>query len=264
MAIEDHPGFNLVEVDSGYVAAHNASHLEVNSGQRYSFLLRTKPAAELRALNKTAFWANMETRWRPTRDRGAWLLQYDAVELALPPVDTAPQLPAALDPTGPAYAPIPADLNETVPLPDEAPFWVVPALRPLDPAEVPPPDAQVSRRITISMQQLSNGTGATQKVFWNVDRYMVRSPFSPGVLLLRVVRLTAVPHAVLGGRARGAVPRAGVRGPGGAAPGLRGGGGEQRVRHEHERGADPPERDRRHGLPEPRELRGDARGAPVA
>ena len=210
MAIEDHPGFNLVEVDSGYVAAHNASHLEVNSGQRYSFLLRTKPAAELRALNKTAFWANMETRWRPTRDRGAWLLQYDAVELALPPVDTAPQLPAALDPTGPAYAPIPADLNETVPLPDEAPFWVVPALRPLDPAEVPPPDAQVSRRITISMQQLSNGTGATQKVFWNVDRYMVRSPFSPSVLLLRVVRLTAVLHAVLGGRARGAVPRAGI------------------------------------------------------
>lgn len=70
MAIVDHPGFELIEVDSDYVSKHNAPHLEVHSGQRYSFLLKTKNVEELRALKKTVFWANMETRWRPTRDQG--------------------------------------------------------------------------------------------------------------------------------------------------------------------------------------------------
>jgi Multicopper oxidase len=166
MAIEDHPGFELIEVDSDYIAAHNASHLEVSSGQRYSFLLKTKSAEEIRALNKTTFWANIETRWRATRDKGAWLLKYTLE----PGSDVFANDTEAHNV---AYEPIPSNLNETVPLPNEKPFWVMPELKPLHESDVPPRDEEVSRRIIVDMRQLSTGNGSTQKIFWEIDQHMV-------------------------------------------------------------------------------------------
>ncbi|TFY79386.1 hypothetical protein EWM64_g4622 [Hericium alpestre] len=129
-SIDAHSPFTVIELDGGYIAAHNASYLEISSGQRVSFLLRTKSAAELRALNQTDFWANIETRWRSTRDYGAWILRYNLTQDDFP----------TLDP----YAPIPA-LNKTVPLPDEAPYWIT--------------------------NDLSAGNGSTLGVYWVVDQY---------------------------------------------------------------------------------------------
>lgn len=167
MAIEDHPGFELIEVDSDYIVAHNASHLEISSGQRYSFLLKTKSVEEILALNKTTFWANLETRWRATRDQGAWLLRYSLA----PGSNVFTNDTEAHDI---AFGPIPPNLNQTVPLPNEEPFWVMPELAPLHASDEPPPDKEVSRRIFVDMQQLSTGRGNTQKIFWDIDKHMVK------------------------------------------------------------------------------------------
>lgn len=186
MAIEDHDSFELIEVDSGYVNAHNISHLELNSGQRYSFLLHTKSAKELETLNKTMFWANLETRWRPTRDHGAFILQYQlpntsisasaSISLGAIAVNADVDVGTANAslPTE-AYSPIP-QLNKSVPLPDESPFWVIPELSPLDEEDVPPSDETVSRKIFVSMQQLNATIGANKSlsVWWVVDQYKVR------------------------------------------------------------------------------------------
>lgn len=71
-----------------------------------------------------------------------------------------------------AFGPIPAELNNTVPLTSEAPFWI-PELKPLDASDIPPKDEEVSRRIIVDMQQLSSGSGSGLKIFWHVDRHMV-------------------------------------------------------------------------------------------
>lgn len=157
MALEDHPSFELIEVDGDYVNTHKASFLEVASGQRYSFLLRTKSIDELRALGKTRFWANLESRWRTTRSYGAWILEYNTTKL---PGDGA-------DP----YSTLP-HLNKTIPLPDEAPFWVMNEVTPLDATQAPPDDSEVSRTIFVDGTQLNSGPSDAQKTFWQTHGYM--------------------------------------------------------------------------------------------
>ncbi|KAL1665692.1 Cupredoxin [Schizophyllum commune] len=157
MALEDHPGFELIEVDGDYVNRHNASFLEVASGQRYSFLLRTKSADELRALGKTRFWANLESRWRTTRSYGGWILEYDVNDLPAEGADPNAKLP---------------QLNKTIPLPEEAPFWVMNELTPLDETQTPPDDSEVSRVILVDGTQLNSGDKAHQKTFWQTHGYM--------------------------------------------------------------------------------------------
>ena len=158
MALEDHPGFELIEVDGDYVNRHNASFLEVASGQRYSFLLRTKSADELRALGKTRFWANLESRWRTTRSYGGWILEYDVNDLPAEGADPNAKVP---------------QLNQTIPLPEEAPFWIMNELTPLDETQAPPDDSEVSRVILVDGTQLNSGDKAHQKTFWQTHGYMV-------------------------------------------------------------------------------------------
>uniref|UniRef100_D8PTK2 laccase n=1 Tax=Schizophyllum commune (strain H4-8 / FGSC 9210) TaxID=578458 RepID=D8PTK2_SCHCM len=156
MALEDHPGFELIEVDGDYVNKHNASFLEVASGQRYSFLLHTKSVDELRALGKTRFWANLESRWRTTRSYGGWILEYKVDDLLAEGADPNAKVP---------------QLNKTIPLPAEAPFWVMNELTPLDSTQAPPEDSEVSRVILVDGTQLNSGDKAHQKTFWQTHGY---------------------------------------------------------------------------------------------
>lgn len=190
MAIDHHPSLQLIEVDGSYIHPHDISYLELNSGQRYSFLLRTKTVEEIEALNQTVFWANLETRWRSTRDYGGFILRYQlptpsstssniTIDTSLGAMNTTPNVEvtektrdrATLPPE--AYAPLP-QLNKTIPLPNESPFWVIPELKPLDENDVPPGDEEVSRKVFVDMQQQNASAGAGLRVWWWVDGYQVR------------------------------------------------------------------------------------------
>lgn len=211
MRIEDHANLTLTEVDAQNVRPFPISYLQLDSGQRYSFLLRTKTAEELEELGQTVFWANIESRWRNTRVQGAWLLQYDYELESSPNTQSlnleAPESESAIrsfsvsssasatstsSPLGPtnatvlATAPLP-QLNLTLPLPNETesssegpngPFWAVPSLEPLDSSDGPPGDEEVSRRVYVEMRQLSTGNGSDLRIWWSINGYQVCSSTS--------------------------------------------------------------------------------------
>lgn len=78
IAIEDHHNLSFIEVDSHYIEKMDSDRMEIHSGQRYSFLLKTKSLEQLQANHNKGdvFWGRMETRWRPERDEGAFVLRY--------------------------------------------------------------------------------------------------------------------------------------------------------------------------------------------
>lgn len=60
--IEDHDSLTIIETDNSYVYPVQTAYMQVDSGQRFSFLLRTKSVVELEALDKFSFWIQFETR----------------------------------------------------------------------------------------------------------------------------------------------------------------------------------------------------------
>ncbi|KAH9817027.1 Cupredoxin [Melampsora americana] len=199
-AFEGHPELDVIGVDGGYVKPAQTNHIEIHSGQRYSFLLKTKSETELKALNgQRDFWGRIESRWRPTRVHGAFVLRYAQntldsnvdlrytengldLELNTSFSDLDPQplvsinslqsrVSRAVTPDLPAF-------QKLVPLPDEGVPWLLDAFEPLDPKERAPLASEVNRRIIISGQQLKSPTG-TIKWFVNGQSYVETEPELP-------------------------------------------------------------------------------------
>lgn len=77
MGIEDHAdALQVMEADGADTQLVPIDHIQVASGQRFSFLLRTKTRNELRAANRTHFWIRYESRDRPKIISGYALLRY--------------------------------------------------------------------------------------------------------------------------------------------------------------------------------------------
>lgn len=160
IGLEDHPELEIIEADAAYLKPTRSDHLELHSGQRYSFLLRTKSRAELRALDKTTFWGRIESRWRPIRDKGSFVITYDT----------------GYDQEKTAFPP--SDLASRVFLPDERVSWVNRAFAPLRQHDVSPTEQEVNRRIMIHAQQLTTaGRGA--QYFVNGQAYSEKFPKVP-------------------------------------------------------------------------------------
>lgn len=146
-AIEGHGALTVIAADGHYLSPVNSSYVQVDSGQRFDYLLRSKSAQELVDIGKTTFWGRIETRWRPAKDQGAFILSYrDRSGLA-----------------NLASSATPVDLNQTVHLPTEADPWINSQIRPqLDVATEDarfPPDSSVTRNITLNTSRLTwNGT----------------------------------------------------------------------------------------------------------
>ncbi|EGG03305.1 uncharacterized protein MELLADRAFT_90334 [Melampsora larici-populina 98AG31] len=161
IGLEDHHEFEIIEADAAYLKPTRTDHLELHSGQRYSFLLRTKSRAELRALNKTTFWGRIESRWRPIRDKGSFVITYDRgyeQELATFP---------------------PRNLARRVFLPDERVSWVNRAFAPLRQHDVSPTEQEVTRRIMIRAQQLTTAGGGSQYFVNGQAAYLNPSSLQP-------------------------------------------------------------------------------------
>ncbi|KAG5947886.1 Multicopper oxidase aurL2 [Claviceps monticola] len=150
MGIEDHAdALQVIEADGADTQPVPIDHIQVASGQRFSFLLQTKSSQELRAANKTHFWIRYESRDRPQVISGYALLRYKL------PGAKAEQLPAEL----PAQSP--------VILPNETSTYLEYKLHPLldeEKAEFPRL-SEVTRTVVIQVnQQLESGAYVNGKL----------------------------------------------------------------------------------------------------
>ncbi|KAF4556606.1 Multicopper oxidase-like protein 9 [Elsinoe fawcettii] len=96
--IEGHSNLTVIEADGEYTQKATIDHIQVAPGQRFSYLLRTKSAAQIQKLGRTTFWIRYESRDRPTVTAGYALLRYKLPNKAL-------ETPSSLPNTSPVQVP---------------------------------------------------------------------------------------------------------------------------------------------------------------
>ncbi|KAF2236990.1 multicopper oxidase [Viridothelium virens] len=131
---EDHSNLTVVEADGAYTKPATTDHIQIGSGQRFSVLLTTKSEQELQSSGKKDFWIQQENRNRPASLVAFSVLSYDNSTSALSP---------------PAVNPLS--------LPQDVTTWLEYTLQPVTPDDFPTA-AEVTRRITITPVQVSNGS----------------------------------------------------------------------------------------------------------
>ncbi|KHN94048.1 uncharacterized protein MAM_08057 [Metarhizium album ARSEF 1941] len=101
IGIEHHPSLEVIEADGAYTQPVVVDHIQVASGQRFSYLLRTLSRHDIRKAKKTQFWIRYESRDRPKEVSGFALLRY-RMSKCPPPKKS---LPLSLPPTSPVTLP---------------------------------------------------------------------------------------------------------------------------------------------------------------
>ncbi|UPL03177.1 hypothetical protein LCI18_014111 [Fusarium solani-melongenae] len=92
LGFEQHEELQVIEADGAYTKRVIIDHSQVSSGQRFSYLFKTKPSKDVCESGKSEFWIRYESRDRPQEITGYALLRYRC--------GTSPVLPASL-PTSP-------------------------------------------------------------------------------------------------------------------------------------------------------------------
>jgi hypothetical protein len=182
-AIEGHPSLTVIAADAQYITPVNTSFIAANSGQRFDFLLKTMTESQLsRSGGKRAFWGRVETRWRPVRDPGSFLLSYRR--------GTGKGKRKNNDVLKLASGLAPVNLNTTVYLPGEINSWINGQIKPFVGASVENdffPSGKPARAITLDAAQL---TWDGKTVNWFVDGAIV----SPCGVRSRAGRVPQLKH----------------------------------------------------------------------
>ncbi|KAF4460543.1 L-ascorbate oxidase [Fusarium albosuccineum] len=76
LGIEHHDELKVIEADGAYTKPVTIDHSQVSSGQRFSYLLKTKSAKHVCKGGRSQFWIRYESRDRPTQINGYALLKY--------------------------------------------------------------------------------------------------------------------------------------------------------------------------------------------
>ncbi|KAM0231823.1 hypothetical protein ACHAP5_010923 [Fusarium lateritium] len=76
LGIENHDNLTVIEADGSYTKPAAIDHVQVSSGQRYSYLMKTKSKEEVCDGEKSQFWVRYESRDRPQVITGYALLKY--------------------------------------------------------------------------------------------------------------------------------------------------------------------------------------------
>lgn len=136
LGIEHHGSLQVIEADGSYTKITTVDHVQVSSGQRFSYLLHTKLASDVCESEKKQFWIRYESRDRPQKVNGYALLRYNCPE--------AQDLPALL-PSAPPLI-----------LPEETNNYLEYALEGLFPAKYNgfPRLSEVTRTVTIQINQI--------------------------------------------------------------------------------------------------------------
>ena len=75
-AFEDHDILTVIAADGQYAKPVNVDRIQINSGQRFDFLLKTKSLEEIEELGKTDFWIQVENKYRPVNLTSYAVLSY--------------------------------------------------------------------------------------------------------------------------------------------------------------------------------------------
>jgi len=140
LGFEEHSQLTIIEADGQYTQPYTVDYLQVASGQRFSVLFTTKCSDEL---TKQQYFLQIETRERPTLTRAYAILNYASQSVELPAPATPP-----------------------LSLPNQTYGWLDYTLRPLVADNGFPSASEVTRRITVRMHQVVNGT-----IIWAEDQY---------------------------------------------------------------------------------------------
>ncbi|KAJ9257400.1 hypothetical protein DTO207G8_2154 [Paecilomyces variotii] len=144
-AFEDHQNLSVIAADARYTKPVDTDHIQVGSGQRFDFLLRTKSESELQHLGKSMFWVQFETRFRPINTTSYAVLSYKT-NLSLN--HTIPSSPPAQTP---------------LTLSTDVQSWLEYTLEPLQPNDFPTAD-QVTRQVILVSESLVARSGQFQTI----------------------------------------------------------------------------------------------------
>lgn len=182
LGFEDHENLTVIETDNSYVVPVETPFIQADTGQRFSFLLKTKSQAELNTLGgKTKFWIQAETREGSGTVTSWAILNYISG-------DTDGSGGVHLDRTGgQPNAPETATQPEFVPQSPilELPYDVQNFLEytfdnPDLPGYIEAPTAEeVARRITISTWQFLNATSGYTEFKDNNESWHEKPPLGP-------------------------------------------------------------------------------------
>ena len=192
LAFDKHPSLDIIEADGYYTEKYTTDHIQIQTGQRFSALFKTKSQAEIDSLGIDQFWVQFETRESGGIQRAYAVLNYQTsaskrspapvVRRDRPNYTWAPvQKPTS---ASPVPQPTQSNVNQMTPsnatlkygdipyipvnTPLQLPYsenWLEYTLKNLaQPGYLQPIDAsEVTRRITIGWTQLasSNQSGRT-------------------------------------------------------------------------------------------------------
>ncbi|KAL2432719.1 Multicopper oxidase aurL2 [Exophiala dermatitidis] len=177
---EDHDNLTIIETDSAYVSPVQTDHMQVDTGQRFSFMLPTKSREELAARNKSTFWIQFETR-QDDRVVSAWaLLNYTLDASASHPSDSdSDQYSPPAAPATPSSIPS----SSVVSLPNNVTSWMEYTFinPPFAGYDSPPLSSEVTRRVIISTLQLLNTTTQNTLMVSNNASWFDGPPLGPSV-----------------------------------------------------------------------------------
>lgn len=180
MGFEDHDNLTVIETDNSYVLPIETPFIQADTGQRFSFLLKTKTHEELNALGgKTKFWIQAETR-EGFGTVPAWAILNYVTEGG---VEKRQDLSGRPQTSGTANAANPDSVPQSpiLKLPyDVENFLEYTFQNPDLPGYVKPPTAEeVTRRITISTLQFLNNTSGYTEFKENMESWHEQHPLGP-------------------------------------------------------------------------------------
>ncbi len=177
--INDHDNLTIIETDNSYVYPVQTSYMQVDTGQRFSFLFKAKEQSELQQLDgHSKFWIEFATREGASTVLSHGILQYTNVNLSHGVnVDGDCQYPTGPNmrcPSGPPSTPV-------LDLPTNVTTWLEYTFRnpPLTGYETPPNASEVTRRLHISTGQFTDQNSGTNLMEMDRQIWVDSPPLGP-------------------------------------------------------------------------------------
>ncbi|KIW30792.1 L-ascorbate oxidase [Cladophialophora immunda] len=180
--IEHHDNLTIIETDNSYVYPLQTPYMQVDTGQRFSFLLQAKSPSELQCLDgQTKFWIQFETREGQSTVSGWAILNYTDVGLSKSHGRVYSEAQSCCYPTSNSSCPDSLPTGPILDLPTNVTNWLEYAFQnpPLAGYETPPSATEVTRRIIISTSQFLRNTSGNTVMISNNEYWSDSAPLGP-------------------------------------------------------------------------------------